>query len=121
MASAATLHAEGPEYTAAEAGSHVGDTATVTDKVGRVNQASGGNIFVNMGAGRDAGFTVFISAKVADKFPEAKSYEGKTISVSGQITAHKEKPEIAVTEPSQITVKDEAGGDSAKSSPSPGK
>ncbi|MGI8819751.1 MAG: hypothetical protein ACR2ID_02595 [Chthoniobacterales bacterium] len=111
---AAANRARAADYSAAEAGSHVGETATVTDKVSRVNTASGGNIFINMGATREASFTAFISVKAAAKFPDAKQYEGKTISVSGAIATHKDKPEIVVTEPAQITVKEDAGSDSAK-------
>jgi len=38
-----------PNYTAAEAPKHVGETATVTDRVDGVHQSSKGNIFLNMG------------------------------------------------------------------------
>ena len=37
------------EYTALEAAKHIGETATVTDKVEDAYQAKGGNIFLNMG------------------------------------------------------------------------
>ncbi len=37
-----------PNYTAAEAAKHVGETATVTDKVDEVYQSAKGHIFLNM-------------------------------------------------------------------------
>lgn len=105
------------EYTAEEAGKHVGETATVVGKAERVNKAAGGNIFISLGdRGRNAPFTIFISTKDAEKVGDVQQYEGKTIAVTGPITAFKEKPQIAVTAASQITVKEEAAA-SASASP----
>ncbi len=115
------------EYTAAEAGQHVGETATVTDKVDRVNKAGGGNTFINLG-GHDRGsqFTIFISGKDAEAVGDMSKYQGKTVSITGTITTFKDKPQIQVTAASQITEKEEgASGGSAspaatdKASPSP--
>lgn len=106
-----------PEYTAAEAGKHIGETASVTGTADRVSKASGGNVFINMGK-KDAAdsFTIFIAAKNAEAVGDVAQYEGKTITVSGKIASHKDKPEIVVTAASQITLKE--GGD-ATASPSP--
>ena len=38
-----------PNYRATEAAKHVGETATVTDRVDGVHQSGKGNIFLNMG------------------------------------------------------------------------
>ena len=114
----AVVNAEtAPDYAAAEAGKHIGETATVTGTADRVSKASGGNVFINMGK-KDAAdsFTVFIAAKDAEAVGDLKQYEGKTITVSGKIAAHKDKPEIVVTSSSQITLKE---GGEAKASPSP--
>ncbi len=105
--SIASALAETPDYTAAEAAKHVGETATVTDKVESAHQAKGGNIFLNMGGRHpNAPFTAFISSTSADKFPDFKKLEGATITVSGKITAHNDKTEIVVRGPDQITIKD---------------
>lgn len=104
--------AETTEYTANEAAKHIGETATVTDKVERANQAKGGNIFLNMGGAHpNETFTIFIPADAAAKFADFKKYEGATVSVTGKIAAHGDKPQITVNSPDQITVK---GGSPAK-------
>lgn len=105
-----------PVYSAEEAAKHIGETATVTDKVDDVYQAKGGNIFLNLGGHHpDEAFTVFIAATNADAFKDFKSYEGKTISVTGKIQEHKDKPEISVKSPSDITVKDDSAAATAAS------
>jgi DNA/RNA endonuclease YhcR with UshA esterase domain len=95
-----------PEYTALEAAKHIGETATVTDKVEGVYQAKGGNIFLNMGGKHpNQAFTVFIAASNASAFKDFKVYDGKTISVSGKIEEHSGKPEMSVKTPADITSK----------------
>jgi hypothetical protein len=90
-------------YTACEAGKHVGETATVTDKVDGVHQSAKGNIFLNMcGKYPNQGFTAFIPSASAAQFPHAQEYEGKTVAVSGKITLYRGKPEIIVNAPGQI-------------------
>ncbi len=118
--SLATARAETPTYTAADAAKHVGETATVTDKVEGAYQAKGGNIFLNMGGTHpNAPFTAFIPSTSAEKFPDFKKMEGATISVTGKITAHKDKAEIVVRDPEQLTVKDAAAdkGEGEKTEP----
>lgn len=109
LVSISSANAETPDYTAAEAAKHVGETATVTDKVGGVYQAKGGNIFLNMGGSHaDAPFTAFIPSTSAEKFPDYKKLDGATITVSGKISTHNEKAEIVVRAPDQLTVKEAA-------------
>ncbi len=95
-----------PNYTAAEAAKHVGETATVRDKVDEVHQSARGQIFLKMG-GKDPnqGFTAFIPSAIASQFPRPQHYEGQTVAVSGKIILPKGKPEIIVTSPSQISAK----------------
>jgi hypothetical protein len=115
--------AETAEYSATEAAKHVGEPATVTDKVERAHQAQGGRNFLNMGGARpNETFTVFIPADAAEKFADWKKYEGAAITVTGKITAHNDKPEITVNTPNQITVKEAARGkdESPPPSSSPG-
>ncbi len=92
-----------PVYTAVEAGKHVGETATVKDKVDGVHQSARGQIFLNMG-GKDPNqaFTAFIPSAIAAQFPRPQQYEGRTVAVSGKIILPKGKPEIIVTSPSQL-------------------
>lgn len=107
--SIASAMAETPTYSAAEAAKHIGETASVTDKVEGAYQAKGGNIFLNMGGTHpNAPFTAFIPSTAAEKFPDFKKLEGATITVTGKITAHNDKAEIVVRSPDQLTVKDAA-------------
>lgn len=94
------------DYTAADAAKHIGETATVTDKVESVFQAKGGNIFIDMGGKHpNAVFTAFIPASNAAAFPNFKEYQGAVVTISGKIDMHKNKPQIVVTEASQISIK----------------
>ena len=124
LAGVALAHAEMPDFTAEEALNNVGKEATVTDKVERVNKASGGNTFMSLGSrDRDKGFTIFIASSDAEAVGDVTKYEGKTITVSGRITSFKDKPQIQVTSADQITVKDEGAkaSDTDRASPSPKK
>ncbi len=93
-------------YTATEAAKHIGETATVTDKVDGVHQSGKGNIFLNMGGKYpNQAFTAFIPAKSAGQFSDYQKYDGQTVAVSGKITLYQGKPEIVVTSSSQISAK----------------
>lgn len=98
------------DFNGLEAAKHIGETATVTDKVESAFQAKGGNIFLNMGGRHpDETFTVFVPASAAAEFKDIKMYDGKTISVTGKIEDHKGKPQISIKSPSEITIKSDAG------------
>jgi DNA/RNA endonuclease YhcR with UshA esterase domain len=104
--SAASIIAQTASYTATEAAKHVGETATVTDRVDGVHQSGKGNIFLNMGGKYpNQAFTAFIPASSAAQFSQPQQYEGRTVAVSGKITLYRGKPEIIVTSPSQISAK----------------
>ena len=112
--------AELPEYTALESAKHIGENATVTDKVEDVYEAKGGNVFLNLGGKHpNESFAVFIPATSKSAFKDFKVYEGKTISVSGKIEDYKGKPEIIVKSPSQITSKVDDLSGAAAGSPAP--
>ena len=103
---AALVIAQTPTYTAAEAAKHVGETATITDKVDGVHQSGKGNIFLNMGGKYpNQAFTAWIPSTSAAQFSNPQQYEGKTVTVSGKITLYRGKPEIIVTSPSQVVTK----------------
>jgi DNA/RNA endonuclease YhcR with UshA esterase domain len=93
-----------PNYTAAEAAKHIGDTATVTDRVDGVHQSGKGNIFLNMGGKYpNQAFTAFIPSASAPQFSQPQQYEGRMVAVSGKISLYHGKPEIIVTSPAQIS------------------
>jgi hypothetical protein len=74
---AASAIAQAPEiYTAAEAAKHVGEIATVTDRVDGVHQSSKGNIFLNMGGKYpNQAFTAWIPSASAGQFSNPQQYE----------------------------------------------
>jgi len=89
-----------------EAAKHVGETATVTDRVDGVHQSGKGNIFLNMGGKYpNQAFTAFIPSSSAGQLSQPQQYEGRTVAVSGKITLYRGKPEIIVNSPSQISTK----------------
>ena len=94
-----------PVYTAREAAQHAGETATITDRVDGVNQSGKGNIFLNMGGKYpNQAFTAWIPSANVGQFSNPQQYEGKTAAVSGKITLYRGKPEIIVTNVSQIII-----------------
>jgi hypothetical protein len=104
MCAALTIAQAPPNYTAAEAAKHVGETAMITDRVDGVHQSGKGNIFLNMGGKYpNQAFTAFIPSASAAQFPQPQQYEGRTVAVSGKITLYKGKPEIIVTSLGQIS------------------
>jgi len=112
-----TAHAaDSAELSGLEAAKHIGETATVTDKVESAFQAKGGNIFLNIGGRHpDETFTVFVPASAASEFKDIKVYDGKTISVTGKIEDHNGKPEISIKSPSEITIKSDTAAAPASS------
>src|SRR5438105_919704 len=93
-------------YTAAEPAKHVGEIITVTDRVDGVHQSSKGNIFLNMGGKyTNQALTAWIPSASAGMFSNPQQYEGKTVAVSGKITLYRGKPEIILTNVSQIIIK----------------
>jgi hypothetical protein len=64
---------ESKTYSASEAAKHVGETATVVDKVANVFESKVGNVFLNFGARYPKQvFTAFIPKDSTDKFPSSR-------------------------------------------------
>jgi DNA/RNA endonuclease YhcR with UshA esterase domain len=106
MCAASIIAQTPPSYTAADAAKHVGETATVTDRVDGVHQSGKGNIFLNMGGKYpNQTFTAFVPSSSAAQFSNPQQYEGRTVAVSGKITLYHGKPEIIVTSISQIAAR----------------
>lgn len=98
VATAIVCGQAGAVYSAAEAGKHIGENATVTDRIDSVHQSGKGNIFLNMGGKYpNQAFTAYIRSNNAGEFPDYQNYDGKTVAVSGKITLYRGKPEIIVT------------------------
>ena len=106
VCAASIIIAQTSNYTAVEAAKHVGETATITDRVDGVHQSGKGNIFLNMGGKYpNQAFTAFVPSSSATQFSQPQQYEGRTVSVSGKITLYHGKPEIIVNSRSQISAK----------------
>lgn len=95
-----------PVYAATEAAKHIGENATVSDRVDGVHQSGKGNIFLNMGGKYpNQAFTAYIPSGSAGQFPDYQKYDGQTVAVSGKIALYQGKPEIVVTSPSQLVLR----------------
>ncbi|MEA3187516.1 MAG: hypothetical protein QOD99_1346 [Chthoniobacter sp.] len=105
-------------YSDAEASQHIGETAEVHGKVVDVHVVQGsGMVMLNFGKkfpGQT--LTAVIFAGKATLFPEPEKYKGATLSVTGEIRLHKEKPEITLETADQLKVLTAA---SPKASPQP--
>lgn len=89
-----------------ETASHVGKSVVVKGVVDEVHTSDRGNVFLNMGGHYpDQAFTGFIRARDASAFSNVRSYQGKTVNMSGTIKLYKGKPEIELHSPSQLGVK----------------
>ena len=95
------------DYTTKEDSRHIGENTTVCGAVssGHYTKRSNGQpTFINLdGRYPNQQFTIFILGKNRHNFssPE-RSYNGKNICVTGIITKYKGKPQIKVTNKSQI-------------------
>lgn len=97
-------------YTPEEAAKHVGETITVCGKVfgGRFFETSNNcPTLLNMGAAYPSSpITIMLTLEVRNKLgyvPEQQLKE-KNICVTGKVELYKDKPEIKVTEVTQIEV-----------------
>jgi DNA/RNA endonuclease YhcR with UshA esterase domain len=89
-----------------ETASHVGKSVIVQGVVDEVHTSDRGNVFLNMGGHYpDQAFTGFIRARDAGALSNVRSYQGKTVNVSGTIKLYKGKPEIELQSPSKLSAK----------------
>jgi len=94
-----------PIYSLSEAGSHIGEYATVRGVVSAVFESKKGNYFLNMGGDYpNQLFTAVIFKGSSSKFADSVAFEGKTIEVTGKIKSYQGKPEIILDLPSYIRV-----------------
>jgi len=95
-----------PEYSAAEAWSHIGEFATVIFTVSNPYRSKKGNMFFHEKRDYRNGFTAVIFANVRHRWREdpVSLYGHKRVRVTGLIKTYEGHPEIIVDEPSQIEV-----------------
>src|SRR5437879_7407736 len=83
-----------PTYSATEAAKHIGELATVADKVVAVYQSRNGDVLLVMGGKfPNQTFTVGIPVGMAWKFSDYRKYRGQMAAVFGKITLYMGKPE----------------------------
>lgn len=89
------------------AGEAIGDVAYVCGKVIDVRNI-GAITFINFDGDQDRRFTGVVFRDNYGKFPDdiKKLYAGKFVKIRGQITTHRDKPQIVLTSPDQIEVID---------------
>jgi hypothetical protein len=86
-----------PTYTATQAAKHIGELATVADKISGVYKNQYGDLLLVMGGKYpNQTFTVAIPANSAWKFSDYHKYYGQMVAVFGKITLYMGKPEITV-------------------------
>jgi hypothetical protein len=111
LLAAAAVNAADP-LDPADAIDHIGEEATVCGEVTGAKFSSHRKrkpTFIDFGPPHpNHVFTALIWGEFRDRFDYVpESLLGKTICVSGTITEHKGRPEIKVSEPSQIRVMDD--------------
>lgn len=90
---------------AVEAVKHVGELATVIGKVVEVRKLESGHIVINIEASYpNEAFTAFVPKGSAEQIGNAKKLEGHKVAITGRIGLYREKPEIVVSDSSQVKV-----------------
>lgn len=105
MVAAAPLRAQAP-IRAADAKPYVGKQVVVVDSVAQVTVSRRSNtVFVNFG-GRypNQVFNAVIFSSSTHRFPNASSWQGKWLRVTGRIQLYQGKPEIILRDPEQAKV-----------------
>lgn len=93
---------------AKDAARHIGDSVTVTDKIfgGKLFSPSNLTLLDMGGYNPNQLLTIMIAGTDRAKFkgqPEV-DYKGKNVSVSGKLILYKNKPEIVITDPKQLSL-----------------
>lgn len=91
---------ENPVISADDAKSHIGEAATVKGTVAQIIKGPKA-VFLNFGGAYPKQTFTAVSSNLP--FSALSSFEGKIISVSGTIKDNNGKPEIVVTNSTQIT------------------
>lgn len=91
---------------AKDAATHIGETVTITDKIyGTKFFDNTGMTLLDMGGGHPNQYlTIVINGADRSKFKDKPEeyYKGADVSVTGKIIDYKGKPEIIVTDPSDL-------------------
>lgn len=95
---------ESLRISAAQAKEHIGAQAVVSGKVAEVNIAKA-IIRINLDKAYPAQpFTAVIFSEKTNLFPDVANLKGKSVEVSGKISAYRERPQIVLTSTNQLKV-----------------
>ncbi len=90
------------DYT--DAKNHIGENAAVTGAILSVYTSSSGQVFFDYCKNyKNCPFSAVVFADDAKNFTDISQYEGKTITLTGQIKSYNGTPEIVINSPDQIT------------------
>jgi len=97
-----------------EARDHVGEVTCVEGVVASVGTSRGGDVFLNLGNPypNENRFTIFIPSRYVGRFETQfgprfwQNLVGTTVSAYGEITLYKGIPEIKLSDPTRLTIKD---------------
>ena len=118
-AALALIMAQAGTLTADQAKAHIGQTATVEGRV-HVNRTQDGETYIDVGGnGPNAPFSAYVSRWNKGKFTDVDKLDGKKVQITGEISTFRDKPEIFLTDPSQITEKAEPASAAPPAEPAP--
>jgi len=89
---------------AASAKEHIGAQAVVKGKIAEVNIGERVTRLNFEQAYPKNPFTAVIFSRSTNQFPEIEKLKGKTVEISGKVTAYREKPEIVLTSSNQVRI-----------------
>ena len=86
-----------------DAQNFVGKNACVSGVLEKVFVSKSGTIFLDFCKDyKTCPFTAVIFKSASSKFPDIKSLEGKSVSITGLVKTYQGKPEIILNDPSQL-------------------
>lgn len=92
-------------YNYTEAPQHIGEYAAVKGKIVQVFMSNKGTIFFDFCRDyKTCPFSAVIFSSDAGKFKNLRSYEGREITIKGQIKTYQGKAEIIINSPEQIVI-----------------
>jgi hypothetical protein len=98
----------------------IGAEVTIAGKVSRAGKSSSGHVFLNFDA--NSQLTVFIDAEVVKKFAGGdpdKTYAGKTIEIRGKLEKYRDKLQVRLGSPEEITIQKEKPNGGNAETPKP--
>jgi DNA/RNA endonuclease YhcR with UshA esterase domain len=95
------------QISATEAKEHIGAQAVVKGKIVEVNVGERITRLNFEEAFPKTPFTAVIFPRSTNQFPELEKLRGKTVEVSGKVTAYRERPQIVLTSSNEVKVIEE--------------